>query len=322
MAVVGRSWIILSAFMFPVTMHMLPVMPAMLSKSWIFRILPAHHTRAALSTEVEGHSWRALSAFMFPVTTRMLPVKAAMLSKSLISRILPARSHAGSIVNGSGGALLDSPSGYLYPGIMRISQVPAAMLSKSLISRILPARSHVGSIVNGSGGALLDGPYGVFVSGNYAYITSYYSSALEIVDVTDPANPVHAGKHYWTAGVLFPALSLPAGLFVAGNYTYVASHGSDALEIVNVTNPASPVHAGRLDDGSGIAPFLDDPLSLFISGNYAYIASSASNDRLEIVDVTDPANPVHKGQHTRREWRGVSSIIRLACCIRKIRIYC
>ena len=74
----------------------------------------------------------------------------------------------------------------------------------------------------------------------------------------------------------------------------MASHGSDALEIVNVTDPASPVHAGRLDDGSGVAPFLDNPLSLFISGNYAYVASSQDN-RFEIVDVTDPENPVHKG---------------------------
>ena len=34
--------------------------------------------------------------------------------------------------------------------------------------------------------------------------------------------------------------------------------------------------------------------SLFISGNYAYVASSQDN-RFEIVDVTDPENPVHKG---------------------------
>ena len=63
---------------------------------------------------------------------------------------------------------------------------------------VFPADSsapiHKGSIVNGTGGALLDGPAKVKVSGNYAYVASYQSNALEIVDISNPAVPVHKGK--------------------------------------------------------------------------------------------------------------------------------
>ena len=52
---------------------------------------------------------------------------------------------------------------------------------------------HKGSITNGAGGALLSTPRSVFVAGNHAYVASSASNALEIVDVSNPANPVHKG---------------------------------------------------------------------------------------------------------------------------------
>ena len=151
---------------------------------------------------------------------------------------------------------------------------------------------HKGSIVNGSGGALLNHPVSVFVSGTYAYVASSGSNALEIVNVADPAIPVHAG-YLADGGVVAPCLSRPYAIYVSGNYTYMTSAGDNALEIVNVTDPANPIHTGNLDDGGGVAPFLNDAQSIFVSGNYAYVASPSDNT-LEIVDVTDPAIPVHK----------------------------
>ena len=85
----------------------------------------------------------------------------------------------------------------------------------------------------------------------------------------------------------------PHGVFVSGNYAYVASGNSDALEIVDVTNPASPVHKGVITDGTDGARLLK-PTSVYVSGNYAYVTSINSN-ALEIVDITNPASPVHKG---------------------------
>ena len=38
------------------------------------------------------------------------------------------------------------------------------------------------------GGALLQGPHGVDVSGNYAYVISAISNALEIIDIFRSSN--------------------------------------------------------------------------------------------------------------------------------------
>jgi hypothetical protein len=124
-------------------------------------------------------------------------------------------------------------------------------------------------------------------------VVSYYSSALEIVDVTNPASPVHFAS-LSDGGGSVPCLSLPTNIYVSGNYAYVTSAGSTALEIVNITDPANPAHSSRLDNGNGTAPFLYDPRSVFLSGNYAYVASAEDN-ALEIADVTDSANPAHAG---------------------------
>ena len=105
------------------------------------------------------------------------------------------------------------------------------------------------------------------------------SNALEIVDVTNPAAPVHKGSISAGGRTL---LSNPRSVFVSGNYAYVASYGNNALEIVNVSNPAKPVHAGSITDGGGAC--LKLPTSVFVSGNYAYVAGSGSNG-LEIIDV-------------------------------------
>ena len=63
----------------------------------------------------------------------------------------------------------------------------------------------------------------------------------------------------------------------------MASYSSNALEIVDISNPAAPVHKGSLANGAGGA-LLNQPISVFVSGNYAYVASFSSN-ALEIVDL-------------------------------------
>jgi len=39
-----------------------------------------------------------------------------------------------------------------------------------------------------------------YVVGNYAYVTSYLSDCLEIIDISNPANPSHAGRLNHSAG--------------------------------------------------------------------------------------------------------------------------
>ncbi|HVP96573.1 PGF-pre-PGF domain-containing protein [Methanoregula sp.] len=152
--------------------------------------------------------------------------------------------------------------------------------------------AHKGNIIDGGiTGPFLNGPQAAYLSGDEAFIVSQGSNALEIIDVSDPAHPLHKGSLLNGAGGAL--LNAPKSVYVSGNYAYVASSGNNALEIVDVSDPAHPTHKGSLTNGTGGA-LLNAPKSVFVSGNYAYMASSGSN-ALEIVDISDPANPVHTG---------------------------
>ncbi len=109
-------------------------------------------------------------------------------------------------------------------------------------------------IYDGNGKApYLNAARGLAISGNYVYVSSSGSNALEIIDVSNPALPVHKGS-ILDGGRSAPFLSNPTSVYVLGNYVYVGVIG--ALEIVDISNPAAPKHAGSIQDGGGVAPFL------------------------------------------------------------------
>jgi hypothetical protein len=111
-------------------------------------------------------------------------------------------------------------------------------------------------------------------------VASRGSDALEIVDVSNPANPVHYGSI--TDGTGGALLNGPNSTYVSGNYAIVTSGLSNALEIVDVSNPAAPVHYSSIANGAGGA-LLYSPTSVFVSGNYAYVVGFSN--ALEIIDL-------------------------------------
>jgi DNA-binding beta-propeller fold protein YncE len=70
------------------------------------------------------------------------------------------------------------------------------------------------------------------------------------------------------------------GVTVSGNYAYVAD-GSSGLQIINISNPASPILAGSFNT-PGYAR------GVTVSGNYAYVADGFS--RIPVLDISDPSN--------------------------------
>ena len=157
--------------------------------------------------------------------------------------------------------------------------------------------THQGSLANGSpnGGASLYHPQSVFVAGNYAYITSMESAAskgaLEIVDITNPNQPVHKSK--LTVGYLSGSLkSVPQCVFVVGNLAYIA--GWSTFEIIDISDPINPIHKSTLNNGENGA-IINRSSSISVAGNYAYVTSYGSN-AFEIINVSDPLNPIHAGK--------------------------
>ena len=162
-----------------------------------------------------------------------------------------------------------------------------------------------GVIYNNTNGADLATPRSIYVSGNYAYVASWDTKSLEIVDISNLNNPVHKSK--LTSG--FGGVNFtPNYIFVLGNYAYITSFVGETLEIVDISDPANPIHKGSMGTNIG-GSALSYPTSVFVSGNYAYVSSSLSN-ALEIVDISDPISPVHKNKILNGEFNHTDPIPR------------
>lgn len=154
--------------------------------------------------------------------------------------------------------------------------------------------THVNSIVGGIfAGTVTGGVSNIKIVGNYAYVTLTSKNSLLILDIgTDPIHPTLVGSIANGAGGA--SLLSPFDVDVVGNYAYVTT--SNALEIVNISNPAAPVHAGSLANGAGGA-LLTSGKFIKVVGSYAYVASSGSN-ALEVVNISSSTAPVHAGSLT------------------------
>jgi outer membrane protein assembly factor BamB len=205
----------------------------------------------------------------------------------------------GSLVNGAGGALLDGAHSVFVTGT-RAYVASNTSDALEIIDVSDPANpSHLASVANGAGGALLDGAGSVYVFGNYAYIASRDSNALEIITIAPPSSPAHVASVVNGTGG-YANLGAPSGVFVANNsanqrtYAYVVSTGTNSLQIVDVTNPASPVRNGNISNTDAAKGNMSAPRSIYVSGNYAYIASGLSNG-IEIIDISNQWSPKHAG---------------------------
>jgi hypothetical protein len=114
---------------------------------------------------------------------------------------------------------------------------------------------------------------GVVVTGNYAYVAAY-DSGVYVVDVTNASSPVKV-KAFNT--------SRARGITLGGNYVYVATRDS-GLVVLNATAPGNP---SWLTNVRGL-----DIENVAVSGN---LLGASLYSLIRFYDVTDPANPVVKG---------------------------
>ncbi len=115
---------------------------------------------------------------------------------------------------------------------------------------------------------------GIHVNGNRAYYATN-DNGLYILDITNPALPVEIAH---IEGLINNSC-------VSGNYCYVASQ-SRGLVVYDVTNPAQITEVGNY-------PSSWPSWFIVVEGNLAYL--SGLNGFL-VLDVSDPAHPVLKGQ--------------------------
>ncbi len=113
--------------------------------------------------------------------------------------------------------------------------------------------------------------------GNLLYV-SVGKEGVQILDITDPANPGVAGS--------FATYGLVTDVAVDGNYAYVTSI-FDSFRIFDISNPAAVTQVAEYSPiyiAQGVA----------VAGDYAYVA--AGGDGLVTVNVNVPSNPQPGGK--------------------------
>jgi hypothetical protein len=113
----------------------------------------------------------------------------------------------------------------------------------------------------------------VAASGRYLYVADI--AGLQIIDVSDPANPQRVGG-YKTNYVEKVALS--------GQYAYVS--GGSGLQVIDISDPANPKRVSGLN-------FEKVVFGIKVSGGYVYVATYGS---LQVIDVSDPLHPLGAGR--------------------------
>ena len=129
----------------------------------------------------------------------------------------------------------------------------------------------------------------------YALVTAIGDDGVQIVDVTDPANPSPAASIM--DGTTF-TLEDPHGIATAtiglSTYALVAANGNDGVQIINITDPASPVPTASITNGTGgfdrLGGAFDIATAVIDSHTYALVAANGDNG-VQIINITDPADP-------------------------------
>jgi hypothetical protein len=114
----------------------------------------------------------------------------------------------------------------------------------------------------------------LFKSGRYIYQAAEGNGVL-IYDVSTPTNPTYVGRCHT------PSMFAQA-VYVRGQIAYVAEVNG-GMTIWNVSNVAAPSRIGVIE-GEDISAVW----AIHVEGDYAYLATYV---RLQVVDISNPANP-------------------------------
>ena len=131
----------------------------------------------------------------------------------------------------------------------------------------------------------------------YAMVAARIDDGVQIIDVTDPANPAPVSAAFDDTGG-FEALGGAADVEVFGmdgrTYAVVAAWDNNGVQIIDVTDPANPAPVSAAFDDTGGFEALGGAADVEVFGmdgrTYAVVAAW-DNNGVQIIDVTDPANP-------------------------------
>ena len=131
----------------------------------------------------------------------------------------------------------------------------------------------------------------------YLLATGYYDGAIQIIDMTNPLSPspiaaVFDGENSYNIG---GAHQIKATTIESGTYAVVTSTYGDAITIIDITNPSSPVIASQITDGQDMFEDITSPQYLDIvlkDGHVFVIITSYYDASVNVIDITNPNSPI------------------------------
>lgn len=151
----------------------------------------------------------------------------------------------------------------------------------------LPDSLHlVRTYVRNGGGDVTSHNLSIDIATGFAYILNRSGTAVRIVDLADPVNPVEAGTIFNTIGV--------HDVFARNDTVYVSEGSSKTFSIFDATNKQSPQLMVRMTIPSGgyshnIWPSRD--------GRYVLTTEETLNRTVKVWDIQDMGNIDLKGQY-------------------------
>ena len=150
-------------------------------------------------------------------------------------------------------------------------------------------------------------PFGIATakigSSIYALVTSQLENSVQIIDITNPANPTNVssiGEDIDGFDELFGAFDITTVQIGSSVYALVASSDDAGVQIIDITNPAAPIATSSVTDGGtdgsgGTFDTLSGAIGITTakigSATYALVASQF-DDGVQIIDITNPATPI------------------------------
>ncbi len=149
-----------------------------------------------------------------------------------------------------------------------------------------------------------------YAGGRYMHLAAnmagYDGNIYVIVDVSDPANPVEAGR-WWVAGQHAaggekppkPGISLHGPAEVVGNLAYLP-YGSAGMIVLDISDVAAPRQIGGLSFSPpfrarfgvhSIVPHVERGLA-YVNSEGAAEYGAEGCDHASVVDISDPTHPV------------------------------
>ena len=142
----------------------------------------------------------------------------------------------------------------------------------------------------------MDGAYAVTTvaigSSTYALVASFDDDGIQIIDITDPASPtavsaVSDEENGFTE--LDGARGITTTVIGDGTYALVASFDDDGIQIIDITDPASPTAVSAVSDEEGGFTALDGAYAVTtaaIGGDMYALVASFDDDSIQIIALS------------------------------------